>query len=187
MPNPISYFMHRSPWWFHRFETLVNHFIELVVPFFLLLGRRMCILHGLLQILFQVSCSCSASQGSRPLQCWASRLLRAVSGSGGRTGVQAPGNEGDSQPGIPECFPLLSVLCWRFGFCVAEKWQPRISAEGLILQLRQLWAILVIPSKVNLCRHLSCSEGILLSALIVQGLFFVSENGCAALHKHQTD
>ncbi|XP_041318003.1 lipase maturation factor 1 [Pyrgilauda ruficollis] len=54
VPSPISYFMHRSPWWFHRLETLVNHFIELVVPFFLLLGRRMGILHGLLQILFQV-------------------------------------------------------------------------------------------------------------------------------------
>ena len=57
MPNPVAYFMHRSPWWFHRFETLVNHFVELVVPFFLFLGRRMCILHGLLQILFQVRCS----------------------------------------------------------------------------------------------------------------------------------
>ncbi|XP_054499780.2 lipase maturation factor 1 isoform X1 [Agelaius phoeniceus] len=54
VPNPISYFMHCSPWWFHRLETLVNHFIELLVPFFLLLGRRMAILHGLLQILFQV-------------------------------------------------------------------------------------------------------------------------------------
>ncbi|XP_005504598.2 lipase maturation factor 1 isoform X1 [Columba livia] len=54
VPNPIAYFMHRSPWWFHRFETLVNHFIELLVPFFLLLGRRMSIVHGLLQILFQV-------------------------------------------------------------------------------------------------------------------------------------
>ncbi|NXC14813.1 LMF1 factor, partial [Corythaeola cristata] len=54
VPNPIAYFMHRSPWWFHRFETVVNHFIELVVPFFLFLGRRMCIVHGLLQILFQV-------------------------------------------------------------------------------------------------------------------------------------
>ncbi|NWW87877.1 LMF1 factor, partial [Rhynochetos jubatus] len=54
VPNPVAYFMHRSPWWFHQFETLVNHFIELVVPFFLFLGRRMCIVHGLLQILFQV-------------------------------------------------------------------------------------------------------------------------------------
>ncbi|XP_010216766.1 PREDICTED: lipase maturation factor 1-like, partial [Tinamus guttatus] len=53
VPNPIAYFMHRSPWWFHRFETLFNHFIELVVPFFVFLGRRMCIVHGVLQILFQ--------------------------------------------------------------------------------------------------------------------------------------
>ncbi|XP_054036200.1 lipase maturation factor 1 [Dryobates pubescens] len=54
VPNPIAYFLHRSPWWFHRLEALVNHFIELVVPFFIFLGRRMCLLHGLLQILFQV-------------------------------------------------------------------------------------------------------------------------------------
>ncbi|XP_059835738.1 lipase maturation factor 1 isoform X1 [Hypanus sabinus] len=54
VPNPIAYYMHRSPWWFHSFEVLVNHFIELIVPFFLLLGRRMCIVHGILQIFFQV-------------------------------------------------------------------------------------------------------------------------------------
>ncbi|XP_062999627.1 lipase maturation factor 1 [Elgaria multicarinata webbii] len=54
VPNPVAYYMHRSPWWFHQFETLFNHFIELAVPFLLFLGRRMCILHGVLQILFQV-------------------------------------------------------------------------------------------------------------------------------------
>ncbi|KAJ7305693.1 hypothetical protein JRQ81_010059 [Phrynocephalus forsythii] len=54
VPNPLAYYMHRSPGWFHQFETLVNHFIELVVPFFLFLGRRLCIAHGALQILFQV-------------------------------------------------------------------------------------------------------------------------------------
>ncbi|ELK28441.1 Lipase maturation factor 1 [Myotis davidii] len=54
VPNPMAYFLHRSPWWVHRFETLSNHFLELVVPFFVFLGRRMCILHGALQILFQV-------------------------------------------------------------------------------------------------------------------------------------
>lgn len=53
VPNPISYYMHRSPWWFHRFETLSNHFIELVVPFFTFMGRRMCMVNGVLQILFQ--------------------------------------------------------------------------------------------------------------------------------------
>ncbi|KAM4697488.1 lipase maturation factor 1 [Rhinophrynus dorsalis] len=54
VPNPLAYYMHRNPWWFHQFETLVNHFIELVVPFFIFLGRRMCLIHGVLQILFQV-------------------------------------------------------------------------------------------------------------------------------------
>ncbi|KAM5198284.1 lipase maturation factor 1 isoform 4-T4 [Hipposideros larvatus] len=54
VPNPVAYFLHRSPWWVHRFETLSNHFLELVVPFFVFLGRRMCVLHGALQILFQV-------------------------------------------------------------------------------------------------------------------------------------
>ncbi|KAM9773454.1 lipase maturation factor 1-like isoform X1 [Syngnathus typhle] len=54
VPNPVSYYMHRSPWWFHRFETMSNHFIELIVPLFTFLGRRMCIVNGVLQILFQV-------------------------------------------------------------------------------------------------------------------------------------
>nr|XP_054098363.1 lipase maturation factor 1 isoform X4 [Callithrix jacchus] len=53
VPNPMAYYLHRSPWWFHRFETLSNHFIELLVPFFLFLGRRACMVHGVLQILFQ--------------------------------------------------------------------------------------------------------------------------------------
>uniref|UniRef100_A0A3Q3MKL7 Lipase maturation factor n=1 Tax=Labrus bergylta TaxID=56723 RepID=A0A3Q3MKL7_9LABR len=54
VPNPLSYYMHRSPWWFHRFETLSNHLIELVFPFFTFLGRRMCTVNGAIQILFQV-------------------------------------------------------------------------------------------------------------------------------------
>ncbi|XP_077102117.1 lipase maturation factor 1 isoform X1 [Siphateles boraxobius] len=54
VPNPMSYYMHHSPWWIHRFETLSNHFIELVVPFFTFMGRRMCLVNGVLQILFQV-------------------------------------------------------------------------------------------------------------------------------------
>ncbi|KAL3967369.1 vang-like [Sarotherodon galilaeus] len=54
VPNPMSYYMHCSPWWFHRFETLSNHFVELIVPFFTFLGRRMCMVNGAIQILFQV-------------------------------------------------------------------------------------------------------------------------------------
>ncbi|MBZ3879568.1 Lipase maturation factor 1 [Sciurus carolinensis] len=55
VPSPLAYFLHRTPWWVHRFEVLGSHFLELLVPFFLFLGRRMCILHGVLQILFQVA------------------------------------------------------------------------------------------------------------------------------------
>ncbi|XP_069760929.1 lipase maturation factor 1 [Narcine bancroftii] len=54
VPNPLAYYMHQSPRWFHSFEVLVNHFVELIVPFFLFMGRRMCVIHGILQIFFQV-------------------------------------------------------------------------------------------------------------------------------------
>uniref|UniRef100_H0VB00 Lipase maturation factor n=3 Tax=Cavia porcellus TaxID=10141 RepID=H0VB00_CAVPO len=54
VPNPLAYFLHQSPWWFHRFETLSNHILELLVPFLVFLGRRLCLLHGVLQIFFQV-------------------------------------------------------------------------------------------------------------------------------------
>lgn len=54
VPNPMSYFMHQSPEIFHKFETLTNHFIELVVPFFIFLPRPFRISCGVLQILFQV-------------------------------------------------------------------------------------------------------------------------------------
>ncbi|CAL8304771.1 unnamed protein product [Lota lota] len=54
VPNPMSYYMHHSPWWFHRVEVLSNHVIELLLPFCTFLGRRMCLLNGAGQILFQV-------------------------------------------------------------------------------------------------------------------------------------
>jgi len=54
VPNPISYYLHQSPEVLHQFETLSNHFIELVVPWFILLTRKFRITCGVLQILFQV-------------------------------------------------------------------------------------------------------------------------------------
>ena len=35
MPNPLSWFAHNLPRWFHRGEVLGNHFAQLVVPVFL--------------------------------------------------------------------------------------------------------------------------------------------------------
>ncbi|XP_054763837.2 lipase maturation factor 1-like [Lytechinus pictus] len=56
VPNPMSYYMHQSPEWFHKFETLSNHFIELVAPAFLLIPwRPLRLTGGILQILFQVT------------------------------------------------------------------------------------------------------------------------------------
>ncbi|XP_002737876.1 lipase maturation factor 1-like [Saccoglossus kowalevskii] len=55
VPNPISYYMHQEPEFFHKFETLVNHFIELVAPFLIWIPwRPAIILGGLFQVLFQV-------------------------------------------------------------------------------------------------------------------------------------
>ncbi|XP_006146497.2 lipase maturation factor 1 [Tupaia chinensis] len=54
VPSPAAYYLHRSPWWLHRCETLGTHLLELLVPFLVFLGRRACVIHGLLQILFQV-------------------------------------------------------------------------------------------------------------------------------------
>ena len=55
IPNPISYYLHQTPAWFHQFEVLVNHFIELVAPFLCLIPIRL-IRHigGTFQIFFQI-------------------------------------------------------------------------------------------------------------------------------------
>ncbi|XP_022092556.1 lipase maturation factor 1-like [Acanthaster planci] len=55
VPNPISYYLHQSPEAMHKFETLSNHFIELVTPIFLLIPwRPTMMLAGGIQIFFQV-------------------------------------------------------------------------------------------------------------------------------------
>ena len=54
VPNPIAYFMHQEPEFFHKFEVLSNHFVELIAPFFLFLTRRFRLVGGFLQVLFQV-------------------------------------------------------------------------------------------------------------------------------------
>jgi hypothetical protein len=52
----MAYYMHQSPEWFHMFETLSNHFVELVAPLLLLMpAPRICkMIGGSIQILFQV-------------------------------------------------------------------------------------------------------------------------------------
>ncbi len=48
--------MHREPELMHKFEVLVNHFIELIAPLFVILPNRMFRnLGGILQIIFQIA------------------------------------------------------------------------------------------------------------------------------------
>ncbi|XP_014667635.1 PREDICTED: lipase maturation factor 1-like [Priapulus caudatus] len=54
VPNPLSYYLHRSPIYIHNLEVAGNHIIELIAPWFIIMGRRMCAINGFLQIFFQV-------------------------------------------------------------------------------------------------------------------------------------
>jgi hypothetical protein len=53
-PNPLSWYLHQLPPWFHRLEVLFNHGVELVAPFFVFGPRRARHLAGGLVVLFQV-------------------------------------------------------------------------------------------------------------------------------------
>ena len=54
LPNPLSWYIHMMPGWFHKCGVLVNHFVELVVPWFYFFGRRFRSLAGLITIIFQL-------------------------------------------------------------------------------------------------------------------------------------
>jgi hypothetical protein len=53
IPNPLSWWLHAMPLWFHRAGTLFNHVVELAVPFLLLGPRRIRHAAGVLLVLFQ--------------------------------------------------------------------------------------------------------------------------------------
>ncbi len=53
IPNPLSWFFHFSPPWFHKLEVLFNHFSELVVPFGYFLFQPIAAIAGAITILFQ--------------------------------------------------------------------------------------------------------------------------------------
>jgi hypothetical protein len=41
--------------WFHKLEVFINHIVELIFPYLVVFPRRVRILSGLAQIIFQVS------------------------------------------------------------------------------------------------------------------------------------
>jgi len=54
IPNPLSWWLHFRPHWFHKFGVLWNHFIELVVPWFAFYPRMARHTAGILLVSFQV-------------------------------------------------------------------------------------------------------------------------------------
>jgi hypothetical protein len=54
VPNPLSFYFHHLPAWFHRAEVLFNHFVELVVPWFVFGPRTLRHLAGAMLVAFQV-------------------------------------------------------------------------------------------------------------------------------------
>src|SRR5689334_3959788 len=54
LPNPISRYLHFAPLWFHKFEVLWNHFVELIVPWFSFGPRTARHIAGVFLITFQV-------------------------------------------------------------------------------------------------------------------------------------
>jgi hypothetical protein len=54
IPNPISRYLHFAPHWFHKIETIWNHFVELVVPWFSFGPRHARHIAGVLLVIFQI-------------------------------------------------------------------------------------------------------------------------------------
>ncbi|KAK8733201.1 hypothetical protein OTU49_006523 [Cherax quadricarinatus] len=54
VPNPMAYYLHKTPEWVHMTETFGNHIIELILPFFTFLPRAFRMTCGIGQIAFQV-------------------------------------------------------------------------------------------------------------------------------------
>jgi hypothetical protein len=52
-PHPLSWWIHQAPDWFHQLGVLINHFVELVVPFGLFGPRRLRHFAGACTVLFQ--------------------------------------------------------------------------------------------------------------------------------------
>lgn len=53
IPNPLSRYIHFMPNWFHKLGVLWNHFIELIIPFFIFSPRILRYIAGILMISFQ--------------------------------------------------------------------------------------------------------------------------------------
>lgn len=83
VPNPLSYYLHQTPELIHKSETLANHVIELIIPFFIFLPRPFRLICGVFQILFQVCryLRFSLSHSHIYIYTWYSQVVLILSGN----------------------------------------------------------------------------------------------------------
>ena len=55
LPNPLSWYLHHAPRWFHKAGVLFNHFTELIVPWFYFMPAPLCYWAGAITIVFQIT------------------------------------------------------------------------------------------------------------------------------------
>jgi hypothetical protein len=55
LPNPLSFWLHRAPRWFHQVGVAWNHVVELALPWLLFGPRRAAAIAGLLEASFQLT------------------------------------------------------------------------------------------------------------------------------------
>lgn len=55
MPNPLSWFLHRMPSSWHSFETLVTHFVQLLVPLFYFAPQPFAAIAGIITIIYHLA------------------------------------------------------------------------------------------------------------------------------------
>ena len=53
-PHPLSSYLHQMPEWFHMGGVLFNHWVELIVPWFLFAPRKLRNIAGAFLVAFQV-------------------------------------------------------------------------------------------------------------------------------------
>lgn len=61
IPNPLSWFFHNMPVWFHKMGVLYNHFVELIVPFGYFLFQPIAWIAGVFTLFFHGMLSLSGN------------------------------------------------------------------------------------------------------------------------------
>lgn len=54
LPNPVSWYMHQLPQWFHKISVLITLIIEIIVPFFYFIPGKARHIAGYITIIFQL-------------------------------------------------------------------------------------------------------------------------------------